>query len=158
MEKEFKKLIKESKRSLEKAEEKIEDLSEDFTEEVSELWGDLKKHISKVNDKLKDAYDEVEEKAELKGYLSIIEARDRLEQIKESTLEFTEKVSNKTQEELDIAAIKAHLLKMESEDLWLEKQKVLSHMYDNSKIEVEKLAIKAAKEFNNIVFKLTDLI
>ena len=158
MEKEFKEIIEESKRSLEKAEKKIEALSGDFTEEAGEFWLDLKKRFAGVNDKLKDAYTGFEEKAELKGHLAMMEARDKLEQVRESAEEFTQKVSSKTQVELDVAALKAHLAKMESEDLWEEKQKELSHMYDDSKVEVEKLAKKAGKEINEIFLKLTDIV
>lgn len=158
MEKEFKEIIEESKKSLEKAEKKIEDLSEDFTEEAGEFWVDLKKRFAGVNDKLKDAYNDFEDKAELKGHLGMMEARDKLEQVKESAEEFAQKVSGKAQVELDVAALKAHLAKMESEDMWEEKQKELSHMYDDSKVEVEKLAKKAGKEINEIFRKLTDIV
>ena len=158
MEKEFKEIIEESKRSLEKAEKKIEELSEDFTEEAGEFWVDLKKRFAGVNDKLKDAYDDFDEKAELKGHLGMMEARDKLEQVKESAEEFTQKVSSKAQVELDVAALKAHLAKMESEDLWEEKQKEISLMYDDSKVEVEKLAKKAGKEINEIFLRLTDIV
>ncbi len=158
MEKEFKEIIEESKKSIKEAEKKIEDLSEDFTEDVEEFWVDLKKHFAKVNDKLKDAYTDFEEEAELKGHLGMMEARDKLEQVKESAEEFTQKVSSKAQVELDVAALKAHLAKMESEDLWEEKQKEISVMYDDSKVEVEKLAKKAGREINEIFLKLTDIV
>jgi len=158
MEKEFKKLIKESKKSLEKSEEKIEDLSEDFTEEVSEFWVDLKKRFSKINDKLKDAYHDFEEKAELKGHLGIIEARDKLEQVRESAQEFTQKISSNAQAELDIATLKAQLAKMEGEDLWEEKQKEFSLLYKDSKTEAEKLAKKTGREINEIFLKLTEMM
>ncbi len=158
MEKEFKKIIDESKKSLKKIEKSIEERSEDFTEEVSEFWVDLKKQLSGVEGKLKDAYNHFEDQAELKGHLGMLEARERMEKLKEATHEFTYKVSTNTQEELDIATLKAHLAKMESEDIWAEKQKELWHLYSDSKVEAEKLAIKAAKELNNIVFKLTEMI
>ena len=158
MEKEFREIIEESKKSLEEAEKKIEDLSEDFSEEAGEFWIDLKKRFTGVNDKLKEAYDGFEEKAELKGHLGMMEARDKLEQVKESAEAFTQQVSSKAQVELDVAALKAHLAKMESEDMWEEKQKELSDMYDDSKVEVEKLAKKAGKEINEIFLKLTDIV
>jgi len=158
MEKEFKEIIEESKKSLEKAEKKIEELSEDFTEEAGEFWVDLKKRFAGVNDKLKDAYNDFEEKAELKGHLGMMEARDKLEQVKETAEEFTQKVSTNAQVELDVAALKAHLAKMESEDLWEEKQKEFSLMYQDSKVEAEKLAKKAGKEINEIFLKLTDIV
>ncbi|TET87209.1 MAG: hypothetical protein E3J96_05935 [Sulfurovum sp.] len=158
MEKEFKEIIEQSKKSLEKAEKKIEELSEDFTEEAGEFWVDLKKRFAGVNDKLKDAYTDFEEKAELKGQLGMMEARDRVEKLKEATHEFTYKVSTKAQEELDIAALKAHLAKMESEDLWEEKQKEFSLIYQDSKIEAEKLAKKAGKEINEVFLKLTEMV
>ncbi|WP_373033550.1 hypothetical protein [Sulfurovum sp.] len=158
MEKEFKEIIEESKKSLEKIEKNIEERSDDFTEEVSEFWSDLKKHLSGVEGKLKDAYDHVEEEAELKGHLGIMEARDRLKELTEITHEFIYKVSNNAQEELDIAALKIHLAKMEGEDLWDEKQKEFTHMYKESKVEADKLAKKSLKEINHVFLKLTEII
>ena len=158
MEKEFKEIIEEAKKSLERIENTIEARSEDFTEEVSEFWVDLKKHLSGVEGKLKDAYNNFEDQAEFKGHLGMMEARDRIEKLKETTYEFTHKVSTNAQEELDIATLKAHLAKMESEDIWAEKEKDLLVLYNDSKVEAEKLALKAAKELNSIVLKLTDLI
>ena len=158
MEKEFKELIEESKRSLEKAEKKIDELSEDFTEEASEFWDDLKKHFAVVNDKMKSAYDNFEADAELQGHLGMMEAREKLEQVKESAEKFAFQASKKTQEELDIAALKASLAKMESEDLWEEKSKELSHLYATSKVEAEKVAKKAGREINDIFVKLTEIV
>ena len=158
MEKEFKEIIEESKRSLEKAEKKIEELSEDFTEDASEFWGDLKKRFSKVNDKLKDAYNEFEDESELKAHLSMMEARDKLEVVKESAENFMFQLSKKTEKELDISELKAHLAKMEAEDKWEETEKELSHQYAVSKAEVGLLAKKAGKEINEIFLKLTDIV
>lgn len=158
MEKELKEIIEESRKSLKKAKEKIEEISEDFSQETGEVWNELKKRLSGVEEKLKDAYVNFEDKAELKGHLALMEARDRLEIIKESTEKFVQKADTKAQEGLDIASLKAHLAKMESEDLWDEKRETLSHMYAESKIEVEKLAKKAGKEINTIFLKLTEII
>lgn len=158
MEKEFKEIIAESKKSLEKIEKKIEAKSEDFTDEANELWSDLKKHLSGIDEKLKETYDHFEDQAELKGHLGIMEVRDRVEKIQETTREFTDKISNNAQEELDTVALRMHLAKMESEDFWEEKQKELLHSYSDAKVEAEKVAIKAAKELNNMVLKLTEMI
>ena len=158
MEKEFKKIIEEAKESLEKAEEKIEELSDDFTEDVSEFWGELKTHFTQVNNKLKDAYNEFEGKSELQAHLSMMEARDRLEKVKQSAENFAIIASKKTKEEMSIATLKAHLAKMEAEDTWDETKKELSHTYGESKIEVEKLAKNAGKEINEIFLKLTKLV
>jgi hypothetical protein len=158
MEKEFKELITESKKSLEKIEKKVEAKSENFTEEVNELWSDLKKHLSGIDEKLKNTYDHFEDQAELQGHLGIMEVRDRVEKIQETTREFTDKISNNAQEELDTVALRMHLAKMESEDFWEEKQKELLHSYSDAKAEAEKVAIKAAKELNNMVLKLTEML
>jgi len=158
MEKEYKKIIEESKQSLEKAEEKIEALSGDFTEEVSEFWDDMKKRFSGVNDKLKDAYKEFEGESELQARLSIMEARDKLEKIKESAENFAITTSKKTNEEFNMATLKAHLAKMDTEDKWEETKKELSHTYGESKEELEKLAQKAGKEINEIFLKLTEMV
>ncbi len=158
MKKEFKDIIEQSKESLAKVESKIEDISEDFTEEVSELWGDLKKRFSTVNEKLQDAYHEFDDESELQAHLSMMEARDKLEKVKQSAEDFAFKTSKKTEESLDIAALKAHLAKMDAEDKWEETKKELSKKYDESKVEVEQLAHKAGKEINEIFVKLTELV
>ena len=158
MEKEFKEIIAESKRSLKKIEHQLEERSEDFTDEVKEFWGDLKKSLSNVEEKLDDAYDEFEDNIKLKGHLGMMEAREQIEQLEDVTFEFTSKIASDAQEELDIVKLRAHLLKMESDDLMDEKQKELSAVYERSKEEAEELSIKAAKEFNQIVLKLTEIV
>ena len=158
MKKELKEIIKESKRSLEKAEEKIEYLSEDLADDSKEFWGDLKKRFTKVNEKLKDAYREFDNESELQAHLSMMEARERLEKVKHSAENFALKASKKTKEEVDVAALKAHLAKMEAEDKWEETRKELSHTYAESKVEIEKLAKKAGKEINDIFVKLTEMV
>jgi hypothetical protein len=157
MKQELKELIEQSKTSLKNAEEKIENLSENFTEEAGEFWSDLKSRFATINNKLKDAAVEFENKSELQAHLSIMEARDKTEKVKKSAEEFALKISKKTQQELDITALKAHLAKMESEDMWQETQKELSRKYQESKIEAEKLAQKAGKEINEIFLKLTSV-
>jgi len=158
MKKELKEIIIQSKKSLKRIEDNIEEISEDFTEEVKEFWTDLKKHLSTVEEKLDDAYDDLEDQIKLKSHQGMMEARDRIKNLEDIIYEFTAKVSANAQEELDIIKLRAHLLKMEGDDMWNEKQKELSSLYENSKEEAEKLAIKAAKEFNQIVLKLTEMV
>jgi len=158
MEKEFKEIIETSKKSLEKVEKTFEELSDDFSEEAQEMWGELKNRFTKVNDKLKDAYKEFEDESELQAHLSMMEARDTLEKVKQSAQNFAITASKKTEEELSMATLKAHLAKMDAEDKWEETKKELSHTYGESKGEVEKLAIKAGKEINEIFVKLTEMV
>jgi hypothetical protein len=158
MEKKFKEMITEAKRSLKKIEKSIEERSEDFSEEVNDFWTDLKKKLSDINGKLDDAYDEYENKVKLKSHLAMIEARESIKKLEDVAYEFSKKVSENSLEELDIIKLRAHLLKMESNDIWEEKEKELVSLFEHSKDEAEKLTIKAAKEFNQIVLKLTDII
>ena len=108
MEKEFKKIIDDSKRSLEDAQDKIEDLSEDFTEEAKEFWGDLKKNFAVVNDKLKVAYNDFDEKAELKGHLAMMEAREKLEFIRPETLGQAMRISGVSPADIGILSVFLH--------------------------------------------------
>lgn len=158
MEKEFKELITESKKSLEKVQDKIESLSEDFSEEISEFWTDLKKYLSGVEDKLEESYGHLEDQAELKTHLGIMEAHDMTEKVKEATQDFAYLISNHIQEEVDMTILKTHLAKMEGESLWNEKEKILSDMYKDSKLEVEQLAKKSLEEMNRVFFKLTEIV
>ena len=158
MKKELKEVINQSKKSLKKLEGKIEDISEDLTEEVSDFWSDLKKQLSKIEEKLDDAYDDFEDQVKLKSHQGMMEAKERIKHLEDIVHEFTIKVSAGAQEELDIVKLRAHLLKMEGDDMWQEKQKEISSLYENSKDEAEKILIKAGKEFNQIVLKLTEII
>ncbi|MEA3419986.1 MAG: hypothetical protein U9Q90_11380 [Campylobacterota bacterium] len=157
MEKELKEIIEKSKKAVDESGEKIEELSEDFGEEAGKFWADLKKSFADVSAKLSDAYDDLdlEDKVDdLKANLNVIEARDKLDKIKVAAEEFAQKASEKGQEGLDVAALKAHLAKMESEDLWEEKQKELTHQYHVSKTDVQKLAQRSGEEIKEIFDKL----
>jgi hypothetical protein len=158
MEKELKILIEQSKEALAKAEDKIETLSKEFPDDAVAFWGDMKKHFSGIQEKLSETYTELEGNAELKADLGMMEAREKLSTIQDTLDTFLHQASKNTSTKFDIAALKAHLAKKESEDLWEEKQKKLSHLYGKSKVEVEKLANKAGKEFNDIFLKLTDMV
>ena len=158
MEKELKSLVEQSKEALAKAEDKIETLSKEFPDEAAEFWGDMKKHFSSIQEKLTNTYNETEGNAELKANLGMMEAREKLSTIQDTLGTFLDQASKNTSTEFDIAALKAHLAKKEGEDLWEEKQKELSKLYSTSKGEVEKLAQKAGKEFNDMFLKLTDLV
>lgn len=158
MKKELKEIIAQSKKSLKHIENNIEDISENFTEEVNDFWTDLKQHLSKIEEKLDDAYEDLEEQIKLKSHQGMIEARERIQKLEAIVDEFTTKVSANAQEELDIAKLRAHLLKMEGSDILEEKQKELAALYEDSKEEAEKALINVAKEFNQIVLKLTQLI
>ncbi|NOR55263.1 MAG: hypothetical protein GQ531_03570 [Sulfurovum sp.] len=158
MQKEFKDLFEESKRSLDSAKDKIEEFSKEFPDEAAEFWGDLKKRFETISSTLKDNYNDVESKTELQLSLGMMEAREKLEQIKYSTEQLLNQASKNTQEHYDITALKTHLAKMESKDLWNEKQKEFSKQYATSKTEVEKMAKKAGKEISDILMKLREMI
>ncbi len=154
----FKEIVEKSKKALDKLEEKVEDISEDFTDEAKELWGDLKKKFSGVSEKLKEGIGS--ETDELKANLDVLEAKQKLQDIKESAEEFTKKIAAKAEEELDIAALRAHLAKMEAEDLWEEKKKELSYEFQESQHKVKKMAQEAAEEieeyFTSLMKNFTD--
>ncbi len=73
-------------------------------------------------------------------------------------LDQAKKLLDSAGEEYDLAALKAHLAKMETEDKWEEAQKELYHLYGESKVEIEKLSKKAGEEINDIIVKLTQVV
>jgi predicted Rossmann fold nucleotide-binding protein DprA/Smf involved in DNA uptake len=87
-----------------------------------------------------------------------MEARDVLENVRDSAEGFLHTVSRDAAKELDVAELKAHLAKMDAEDKWEETQKELTHLYGESKVEVEKLARKAGEEINDIMVKLSKVV
>jgi len=154
MKNEYKVYIEKAKKNISELEKKIESMSGDFSDEAGELWQDIKKYFEKVKVKLQSAEDE----AELKSHLGMMEACDVLENVRDSAESFIYTVSRNTAKEFDLAELKAHLAKMDAEDKWEETQKELTHLYGESKVEVEKLAKKAGEEINEIMLKLSGLL
>lgn len=161
MEKELKELLEKSSKAIDKLQDKVEEFTEEFAGDASALWDDMKKNFSTANDKLKTASKEIEEESEeakLQAHLGTMEARDKLNSIKESVEEFTHKVSTKAQTELDTAALRAHLAKMEAEDYWEKNGENLTKEFHESKDKVTKLAVEAASEIKEFFEKLTDTL
>ncbi len=142
----MKDIVEKSKKALDELEERIEDVAEDMSEEAKEAWNDLKSNFASIGDKLKNSLNLEENKEDLGSKLEMIEAKEKLAKIKKSAEEFTEKVAQKTQEEIDLAALRAHLAKEEAEELWEEKRKTLSREYQEKEYEVKKMAEEAAEE------------
>ena len=154
MGKEYEEFIETAKKSIDTLEDKIEDMSEDFSEEAKDVWKDLKAYFEKIKTKLKEA----EQEAELKSELGMMEARDVLENVRDSAESFLCTVSRDTAQEFDMAEIKAHLAKMELEDKWEEAQKEFYRLYGESKVEAERLVKKAGQELNDIMLKLSQIV
>ena len=155
LEKNLKELIKTSKESLHKVEKRMESVSKEMSEDISGYWGNLKKEFEKMNKTLTSAAQKLDE-AELQGKLGVMEARDHAEKIKSTSGEFIKKVTNNAQQELDMAMLKAHLAKMQAKDIWEEKEPKLTSLYNESKVEFDKLAKKAGEELNDLLAQLTD--
>jgi len=161
MEKEFKEILEKTSEAIEKLEDKIEDLTEDFAEDSVELWGDLKKHFTGVNDQLKKASKDMEQKsdeAQLQAHLGTMEAHDKIDGIKDTVEEFTQKVFTKAQTDLDTVALRAHLAKMEADDFWEDKGSKITQDFNDSSDKVKKLTLEAASEIKNYFEKLADTV
>lgn len=146
----YKEIVEKSKKALSELEKKVDDVQEELAEDAKELWSDLKKNFSAVGEKLKETVSEIEEKKDvLKPNLDILEAREKLEKVKDTAEEFTKKIADKTDSTMDITALRAHLAKMEAEDLWEEKRKKLSYEFQEKEHEITKMAKEAAEEIES---------
>jgi hypothetical protein len=157
VEKDLNELIKTSKESLQKVEKRMESLSKKMSGDVNTFWGDLKEEYKEMSGTLTNAAEKIQSEAELQGKLGVMEARDRAEKIKSVSEEFINKVANNAQQELDLAALRSHLAKMQAEDAWKEQEHKLTTLYNESKVEFEKLAKNAGKELNKILLQLTEI-
>jgi histone H3/H4 len=161
MNKELKEILEKSSHAIDKLQEKVEEFTDELVGDTADLWQDLKKNFAATKEKLKDAsknLDQKSEEANLQAHLGAMEAHDKLENIKGSVDEFTQKVSSKAQTELDTAALRAHLAKMEAEDFWEKKGKEISREFNESKDKVQKLAVEAASEVKDYFEKLTETL
>jgi len=151
---EIKALTQKTKAQIEKLEAHVEGAKGDLSDEAGAFWETLKERFENVKTTLHEAT----ETAELKSHLGIMEARDKLEAIRNSAQGLLYSLSKDTAKEIDIAELKAHLAKMDAEDRWEETQKKITHLYSESKGEVEKLAKKAGEEINDIMLKLSEVV
>lgn len=150
MEKEFNELLKSSKKVIGEVEKKFEEVSGDFAEDVGELWKDMKKSFTKISDELLD--DDNKEKAQEK----VLEAKEKLNHVKDSVTEFATNLKSEHQAELDTAALRAHLAKMEAEDFIEESKKKISREVQESSHTLEKLALDASNEIKEFFNTLNE--
>ncbi len=150
MGKEFKELLESSKKVIGDLEKKVDDVSDSLSEDASELWADMKKSFAKIKDELLD--DDDKEKAQEK----VLEAKEKLNEVKASITSFTENLKEGGKEDLDTAALRAHLAKMDAEDFLEESRKKISREVQESSHSLEKLAMDAGEEIKAFFSSLSD--
>lgn len=154
MKEDLQKYIQSSREELDKISKAIEERYASLTEEAKEYSKALKTYISGIEETLKKAEDETQ----LQSHLMMMEAKEKMEEIKDDLDTFLSHTAQKGQEELDLLALKAHLLKLETESFWEEKRKSFSRLYSQSQIEATRLADKAVHELNTIMMRLSELL
>ncbi|MFT7823304.1 MAG: hypothetical protein ABXS92_00955 [Sulfurimonas sp.] len=156
-EKELKELLKNAKESLDKVENHVESLTHRMNKDINTFWGDLKVQFGETGKTLTNAAKKLEDETELQGKLGVMEAHEQAKKIQSTSEEFIRKITAGTQQELDLAALRAHLAKMEAADLWKEQEPDLAALYHDSKEEFENMAKNAGRELNDILLKLTEI-
>lgn len=157
MEKDFKEAIEKSTKAIKELEDKVEDIAEDLSESATKLWGDFKKNFADMSSKLDSASADISKAGDettLQAHLGAMEARDKMESMRESIEEFATKVSKDAQTTLDTATLQAHLAKMDAEDFWEKKGKNITDDFNLSRESVEKLSVDAIVEIGNFFDKL----
>lgn len=163
MDNEFKKKLEAAEEAIDKLEDKIEDkienMAEEFAEDAVELWADIKKNFSGVRGKLKTAVIDLDQKgdeARLQAHLGAMEAHDKMQSVKDTVEEFTQKVAATAQTELDTVKLRAHLAEMEAEDFWENKGKDIAADFSESSEKVKDMTLEAATEVTNYFEKLVE--
>lgn len=163
MDNEIKKKLQAAEEAIDKLEDKVEDkienMAEEFAEDAVELWADIKKNFSGVKGKLKVAaknLDQIGDEFHIQGHLGAMEARDKIEGVRETVEEFTQKVAATAQTELDTVKLRAHLAEMEAEDFWENKGKDMVADFGESSEKVKDLTLEAASEVTNYFEKLVE--
>ena len=157
MEKDFKKAIEKSTKAMGELEAKVEDIAGELSESATELWNDFKKNFADMSSKLHTASEDFSKAGDdttLQAHLGAMEARDKMESMKDDVSDFTVKVAKSAETVFDTATLRAHLGKMEAEDFWESKGKGISEEFKASKESVEKLAVEAIDEITSFFGKL----
>jgi hypothetical protein len=85
-----------------------------------------------------------------------MEAREKMEDMKDDVSDFTAKVAQSAETAFDTASLKAHLGKMDAEDFWEKRGKGIAEEFHASKENVEKLAVEAIGEITSFFGKLVE--
>lgn len=159
MEKDFKDAVEKSTKAMHTLEDKVEGIAGELSESALELWADFKKNLASMSSKLEGASEEIGKAGDettLQAHLGAMEAREKMEGLKEGMEEFTHKVTKDTKTAMDTAVLKAHLAKMDAEDFWEKKGKGISADFNTSKESVGKLAVEAVDEITSFFTKLAE--
>jgi len=159
MEKDFKEAIEKSTKAIKELESQVEDIAEELSESASKLWNNFKVNFSDIDSKLINASENISkvgDETTLEAHLGAMEARDKVEKMKDHIEEFTNKVSKDAQTAFDEATLQAHLGKMEAEDFWEKRGKSITQEFTSSKENVEKLAVEAIDEITSFFGKLVE--
>lgn len=159
MDKNYKESIDKSTEAMNTLEAKIEGVASDFSQTATNLWGSFKENFADINTKLQDAsenFSKVGDEATLQAHLGAMEARDKLETIKDDIEVFTQKVAEDAKVSFDEATLQAYLGKMEAEDFWEKKGPGIKEDFKESAQKVESLAVEAIDEITTFFTKLTN--
>ena len=159
MEKDYKEAIEKSTKAMKELEEKVEDIAGELSESASKLWSDFKLNFSDMDGKLNKASEDISkagDETSLQAHLGAMEAREKMESMKENIEDFTGKISKDAKIAFDEAALQAHLGKMEAEDFWEKRGKSLTEEFTTSKESVEKMAVEAIDEITSFFGKLVE--
>jgi uncharacterized phage infection (PIP) family protein YhgE len=159
MDKDFKEAINKSTKAMKELEEKVEDIAGELSESASKLWSDFKSNFADMDSKLNKAsedFSKAGDETTLQAHLGAMEAREKMEKIKDDVSDFTLKVAESAESVFDTATLRAHLGKMEAEDFWEKKGKGIADEFHASKENVEKLAVEAIDEITSFFGKLVE--
>jgi uncharacterized phage infection (PIP) family protein YhgE len=159
MEKDFKEAIDKSTKAMKELEEKVEDIAGELSESASKLWSDFRANFADMDSKLNKAsedFSKAGDETTLQAHLGAMEAREKMENMKDDVADFTAKVAESAETVFDTASLKAHLGKMDAEDFWEKKGKGITEEFNASKESVEKLAVEAIEDITNFFGKLVE--
>jgi len=159
MQKDYKESIEKSTQAVNELESKVESIANDFSETTTDLWGSFKTNFSEISTKLQEAsenFSKAGDETTLQAHLGAMEAREKMESMKEDIEEFTHKVAEDAKVGIDETALQAHLGKMEAEDFWEKKGPQITEDFKQSAENVEKLAVEAIDEITTFFNKLVD--
>jgi len=159
MNKDYKESINKSTEAMHELEAKIEGVASEFSKTATDLWGNFKTNFADMSSKLEEAsenFSKVGDEATLQAHLGAMEAREKMEVMKEDVEVFTHKVAEDAKVSFDEATLQAYLGKMEAKDFWEEKGPGITEDFKESAENVEKLAVEAIDEISSFFTKMVD--